>query len=134
MRDYRELSDAIQTIANDRLEKVALYAGESARRGTTTPPAQPTTYHTISDGASITVESLRQSVLTWSPTPVSLDKGQPSSQVYGGVHLLRLLVLLPNIFNNMKFKPEEAALIKSMCASLQKSLEAQNIVKRNTYQ
>ena len=29
MRDYRELSDAIQTIANDRLEKVALYAGES---------------------------------------------------------------------------------------------------------
>ena len=33
-----------------------------------------------------------------------------------------------------KFKPEEAALIKSMCASLQKYLEAQNIVKRNTYQ
>ena len=134
MRDYRELSDAIQTIANDRLEKVVLYAGESACRGTTTPPAQPTTYHTISDDGPITVESLKQSVLTWSPTPVSLDKGQPSSQVYGGVHLLRLLVLLPNLFNNMKFKPEEAALIKSMCASLQKYLEAQNIVKRNTYQ
>ena len=33
-----------------------------------------------------------------------------------------------------KFKPEEAALIKSMCASLQKYLEAQIIVKRNTYQ
>ena len=134
MRDYRELSDAIQIIANDRLEKFTLYAGESAGRGTTTLPAQPTTYHTISDGDPITVESLRQSVLTWSPTPVSLDKGQPSSQVYGGVHLLRLLVQLPHIFNNMKFKPEEAALIKSMCASLQKYLEAQIIVKRNTYQ
>ena len=134
MRDYRELSDAIQTIANDKLEKVALYAGESARRGTTTPPAQPTTFHTISDDGSISVESLKQSVRTWSPTLVSSDEGQTSSQVYGGVHLLRLLVLLPNLFNNMKFKPEEAALIKSMCASLQKHLEAQIIVKRNTYQ
>ena len=133
MRDYRELSDAIQTIANDRLEKVTLYGGESCR-GTTTPPVQPTTFHTISDDGSITVESLKQSVLTWSPTPVSLDKGQPSSQVYGGVHLLRLLVLLPNIFNDMKFKLKEAALIKSMCASLQKYLEAQNILKRNAYQ
>jgi len=131
----RELSDALQTIADQRLEKSVLYPGEAAHPGTITPPAQPTTYHTITEGL-LTVDSLRQSILAWSPTPAPSNEGPPSSLVYGGVHLLRMLVRLPQIFAQMDFQHEDAALFKSLFASLQEYFGdiAGQFVKKDQYQ
>ena len=39
---YRELSDALQTVVDLKLEKSALHPGEAAHPETVTPPAQPT--------------------------------------------------------------------------------------------
>ena len=133
---YRELSDALQIVVDQRLEKCALYPGEAAHPGTATPAAQPTTYHDCITEGPLTVDSLQQSILAWSPTPASSPGGPPSSLVYGGVHLLRMLVLLPGIFAQMDFKPEQAAMVKSISASLQKYLsdEARQFVNESTYQ
>jgi len=129
----RELSDALQTIADQRLEKTVLYPGEAARSSTVTPPAQPTIYHNITEGP-LTFDSLRQSILAWAPTPASLYESPPSSLVYGG--FLRMLVRLPDIFAQMDFQPQEAALIKSLVASLQKYLDdiAGQFVRKDQYQ
>ena len=112
-----------------------LYPGEAARSSTVTPPAQPTIYHNITEGP-LTVDSLRQSILAWAPTPASLYESPPSSLVYGGVHFLRMLVRLPDIFAQMDFQPQEAALIKSLVASLQKYLDdiAGQFVRKDQYQ
>ena len=132
---YRELSDALQTITDQRLEKSVLYPGEPAHPGTITPPAQPTIYHTITEGP-LTVDSLHQSILVWSPTPASSCEGPPSSLVYGGVHFLRMLVRLPEIFAQMDFQPEEAAFIRTLLVSLQKYLDdiSGQFVKEDQYQ
>ena len=63
----REFADALQTIADHYLEKLTLYRGETAYLDQTTPPAQPTTYHVITEGAP-TIETLRQSILAWAPS------------------------------------------------------------------
>jgi len=131
----RELSDALQTIVDHKLERSALYQGEAPHPGTVTPPAQPTVYHTIVEG-SLTVDSLRQSILAWCPTPASSSsESLPSSLVYGGMHLLRMLVLLPDIWAQIDFQPEQAAL-KSLSASLQKFLgvEAGQFLEASKYQ
>ena len=41
----------MQTIADLSLEKLTLYRGETAYLDQTAPPAQPTTYHVITEGA-----------------------------------------------------------------------------------
>ena len=136
MPRYRELSDAVQTVVDQKLEKSVLYQGEAAHPGTVTPPAQPTANHTIVE-SSLTVNSLRQSIQAWCLTPASSSsESLPSSLVYGGMHLLRMLVLLPDTWAQMDFQPEQAALVKSLSASLQKFLgdQAEQFVKANKYQ
>ena len=132
---YRELSDALQTVVDQKLEKSALYPGEAAHPETVTPPAQPTIDHSVAEGLG-SVESLRQSIAAWSPTPASSPESPPSSLVYGGIHLLRMLVLLPDIFAHMDFQPEQADLVKSLSTNLQKFLvdEAGQFVKATKYQ
>ena len=103
---YRELSDALQTMVDLKLEKSALYPGEAAHSETVTPPAQPTIDHSVAEGLC-SVDSLLQSIQAWSPTPASSSlESPPSSLVYGGIHLLRMLVLHPDIFAQMDFQPE----------------------------
>ena len=80
---YRELSDALQPVVDQKLEKSALYPGEAAHPETVTPPAQPTIDHSVAEGLG-SVESLRQSIAAWSPTPASSPESPPSSLVYGG--------------------------------------------------
>ena len=132
---YRELSDALQTVVDLKLEKSALYPGEAAHPETVTPPAQPTIDHSVAENLC-SVDSLLQSIQAWSPTPASSPESPPSSLVYGGIHLLRMLVLLPDIFAQMDFQPEQADLVKSLTTSLQKFLvdEAGHFVKANQYQ
>ena len=136
MKCLREFADALQTIADHYLEKLTLYRGEPAYLDQTTPPAQPTTYHVITEGAP-TIETLRQSIFAWAPSAASSDDVPlTSSQVYGGVHLLRLLLVLPKIFEQMDFNSEEADLIKSNCASLQTFLvrKSHEFVNKDQYQ
>ena len=97
---------------------------------------QPTTYHVITEGAP-TIETLRQSIFAWAPSAASSDDVPlTSSQVYGGVHLLRLLLVLPKIFAQMDFNSEEADRIKSNCASLQTFLvrKSHEFVNKDQYQ
>ena len=136
MKCLREFADALQTIADHYLEKLTLYRGEPAYLDQTTPPAQPTTYHAITEGAP-TIETLRQSIFAWAPSAASSDDVPlTSSQVYGGVHLLRLLLVLPKIFARMDFNSEEADRIKSFCASLQTFLvrKSHEFVSKDYYQ
>ena len=126
----------MQTIADLSLEKLTLYRGETAYLDQTAPPAQPTTYHAITEGAP-TIETLRQSILAWAPSAASSDDVPlTSSQVYGGVHLLRLLLVLLKIFGRMDFNSEEADRIKSNCASLQNFLvrKSHEFVNKDYYQ
>ena len=132
----RELSDALQTITDQKLEQCALYPGEAAHPGTVTPPTQPTINHSVAE-SPLTCDSLRESILAWSPTPAnSSSESRPSSLVYGGIHLLRMLLLLPEIFAQMDFQPEQAALVKSLSTSLQRFLadKAGQFVKLINYQ